>query len=85
MGEAAGVSLWDLHKQFEGIDAAAALPASLDARRAAKTEDGLAHCADCGGHLFSGAIAFRADGSPAQILTPQRCIGCGALRQASWP
>lgn len=78
-------SLWDLQKQFEGIDPATPLPTSLDARRAAKQDDGLAHCQTCGGTHFTGVISFATDGTPAQVLTPQTCLGCGALRKANWP
>lgn len=78
-------SLFDLYKEWADIDPATELPTSLDARRALKADDGLTHCAKCGGHWFVGTIAFDADGQPARVLTPQRCLGCGEQRQASWP
>lgn len=86
MAEPAGdQSLWGLHKKWEGIDPATELPASLDAHRAAKADDGLTHCQTCGGENFTAVVTFLTDGTPARVLTPQTCVGCGALRQANWP
>lgn len=79
----AGESLWDLTKKWEGIDPATELPVTLDARR--DHADGLTHCARCGGKYFTGTVVFDQAGQPTQVLTPQTCIGCGALRQANWP
>lgn len=81
----AGETLWELYKDFEGIDPATPYPTSLDAARAAKLVDGLTHCTTCGGTDFTGVITFASDGRPARVLTPQTCIGCGALRQVNWP
>lgn len=78
-------SLFDLHKQFLGVDPAAELPTSLDAHRAAKSDDGYAHCARCGGTEFHASVRFTTSGDPDRILAPQHCIGCGTLRQADWP
>lgn len=79
----AGESLFELYKKWEGIDPAAELPTTLDSRR--DHTDGLTHCARCGGTYFTGTLVFDAAGEPAQVLTPQTCVGCGTLRQASWP
>lgn len=76
----AGESLWGLYKQFEGIDPATEVPASLDAHRATKTDDGFAHCETCGGIWFTATISYRSDGSPIGTLAPSTCVGCGALR-----
>lgn len=78
----AGESLWDLHKEFAGLPADTELPTVLDAHRA--HTDGLAHCQRCGGVHFTATVILSADGAPASMLTPQTCIGCGALRQATW-
>lgn len=78
-------SLWGLHKKWEGIDPGTPLPASLDAIRAARSDDGIAHCGTCGGEWFTSTVRYAADGTPARVLTPQTCVGCGALRQARWP
>lgn len=83
--DASGPSLWDLEKQWRGWPADMPMPTSLAARRAQKVDDGLTHCSTCGGVSFTGAIVFRTDGQPAQILSPQRCIGCGELRKTNWP
>lgn len=76
-------SLWDLHKKWEGIDPATELPATLDARR--PHDDGLTHCTNCGGEWFTATLRLTDTGQPAQILTPQTCIACGAIRQSAWP
>lgn len=78
-------SLWDLYLEWQDLPADTPMPTSLDAHRAAKADDGLAHCGKCGGHWFVGTITFASDGRPLQVLPPQRCIGCGHQRPAEWP
>lgn len=77
------MSLWELYKQWQGLDPDLELPTVLDAHR--KTSDGLTHCTTCGGVWFVGTIAFDSDGTPEQVLTPQRCLGCGEQRKTRWP
>lgn len=78
-------SLWDLYKDWSDIDPAVDLPVSLDAHRVARAPDALTHCQACGGTDFRGVITFAADGTPARVLTPQTCVGCGAHRRVGWP
>lgn len=79
----AGESLFDLHKQWDDVDPAAELPATLDAHR--DHQDGLAHCQRCGGFHFTATVILDDAGQPARMLTPQTCVGCGELRKANWP
>lgn len=76
-------SLWDLHKENAGIDPATELPTTLAARR--DHADGLTHCARCGGVHFTATVMLDDHGAPAQMRTPQTCVGCGELRKANWP
>lgn len=85
MAEPSETSLWDLYKEWSDLPPDTELPTSLDAKRAQKHDDGLSHCGTCGGEWFVGTIQFDTDGTPRQVLTPQRCLGCGAARQANWP
>lgn len=83
MAEPADDSLWAQNKRIQGIDPDTELPTTLESRR--QHDDGLTHCARCGGFWFTGTIAFTDDGQPARVLTPQTCVGCGELRKANWP
>lgn len=76
-------SLFGLYKEWHGVDPTVELPATLAAHR--EHTDGLAHCPKCGGVAFTSTVVFTADGTPAQVLSPQKCIGCGELRKANWP
>lgn len=78
-------SLWAQYLAANGLPADTPMPTSLDARRAKARPDGLAHCARCGGTLFTGTIAMDERGMPVAVLKPQKCVGCGAFHQTQWP
>lgn len=78
-------SLWDMEKAWRGLPADTELPTSIVARRVSKQDDGVTHCRRCGGVAYTGTIVFLSSGAPAHVMAPQKCVGCGELRQANWP